>query len=49
MIQFNLTNCIAHNRSIPKSDNNKMIVDYENAKDRLKQSIVDFWNEINEE
>jgi hypothetical protein len=39
-------NCIAHNRSIPKSDNNKMIVDYENAKDRLKQSIYDFWVNI---
>jgi|GEM_PF-2401737 len=42
----NFRNCIAHNRSIPKGDNNKMIVDYENAIDRLKKSIDDFWVNI---
>jgi hypothetical protein len=41
-----LRNCIAHNRSIERNDNYKMIVDYENARDRLKQSIYDFWVNI---
>jgi len=41
-----LRNCIAHSRSIERNDNYKMIVDYANARDRLKQSIVDFWVNI---
>jgi len=37
-----LRNCIAHNRSIERSSNNKMIVNYERARDKLKESIGDF-------
>jgi len=39
-------NCIAHNRSIERSNDNRMIVDYENSIDRLKKSIDDFWVNI---
>ena len=45
----NFRNCIAHNRSIPKSENYRMIDDYKKARDGLRESIANFWEEINEQ
>ena len=45
----NLRNCIAHNRSIPKSDNYKAITDYGKAKELLDKSIESFWELMQDE
>ena len=45
----NLRNCIAHNRSIPKSDNYKAITDYGRAKELLDESIESFWELMQDE
>ena len=45
----NLRNCIAHNRSIPKSDNYKAITDYDRAKELLDESIESFWEIMQDE
>ena len=45
----NIRNCIAHNRSIPKSDNYKTITDYNKAKKELDESIDTFWDGLQNE
>lgn len=39
----NLRNSIAHNRSIPKTEQDKAITDYNRAKELLDKSIESFW------